>query len=77
MLGCVQTLNQLLTEIDGFVPTSNVIFVAATNRANMLDPALTRAGRFDRVITVPRPDAKARYEILQVCIFLRLCQALG
>jgi cell division protease FtsH len=63
---CLQTLNQLLTEIDGFQPTQGVVFMAATNRASLLDPALMRAGRFDRKITIPRPDADARLEILQV-----------
>lgn len=62
----MQTLNQLLTEIDGFQPTSGVVFMAATNRAALLDPALMRAGRFDRKITIPRPDADARLAILQV-----------
>jgi cell division protease FtsH len=62
----VQTLNQLLTEIDGFQPTQGVVFMAATNRAALLDPALLRAGRFDRKITIPRPDAEARLAILQV-----------
>jgi ATP-dependent Zn protease len=52
------------------VPSNGVIFVAATNRANLLDPALTRAGRFDRVISVPRPDAAGRHAILKVrCIW--------
>ena len=64
--GCVQTLNQLLTEIDGFQPTTGVVFMAATNRAALLDPALMRAGRFDRKITIPRPDADARLSILRV-----------
>ena len=57
---CVQTLNQLLTEIDGFTPSTGVVFIAATNRPGLLDPALVRAGRFDRTVTVPRPDAAAR-----------------
>jgi SpoVK/Ycf46/Vps4 family AAA+-type ATPase len=62
----LQTLNQLLTEIDGFQPTQGVVFMAATNRAALLDPALMRAGRFDRKITIPRPDAEARLAILKV-----------
>jgi ATP-dependent Zn protease len=62
----VQTLNQLLTEIDGFSPTQGVVFMAATNRAALLDPAIMRAGRFDRKISIPRPDEQARFEILSV-----------
>jgi ATP-dependent Zn protease len=61
-----QTLNQLLSEIDGFTPDSGVVFVAATNRADLLDPALMRAGRFDRKITILRPDEAGRREILTV-----------
>eukprot|EP00891_Asterochloris_glomerata_P005614 jgi/Astpho2/5614/e_gw1.00079.242.1_t len=61
-----QTLNQLLTEMDGFVPGSGVVFVAATNRADLLDPALVRPGRFDRVIRVRPPNTEARCDILKV-----------
>ena len=61
-----QTLNQLLVEMDGFDPTLGVILVAATNRPEILDPALLRAGRFDRHILVDRPDKKGRAEILRV-----------
>jgi cell division protease FtsH len=61
-----QTLNQLLVELDGFDPTTGVILLAATNRPEMLDPALLRAGRFDRQVLVDRPDKKGRIEILQV-----------
>ena len=61
-----QTLNQILVEMDGFQPNSGVIVMAATNRADVLDPALLRAGRFDRQITVSNPDLKARTEILKV-----------
>ncbi|HEX8990552.1 MAG TPA: ATP-dependent zinc metalloprotease FtsH [Anaerolineales bacterium] len=61
-----QTLNQLLVEMDGFVGNEGVIVLAATNRVDVLDPALIRAGRFDRHVTVPRPDIKARLEILKV-----------
>ena len=61
-----QTLNQILVEMDGFQPNSGVIVMAATNRADVLDPALLRAGRFDRQITVSNPDVKARLEILKV-----------
>ncbi len=61
-----QTLNQVLTEMDGFSATENIIVVAATNRADVLDSALTRAGRFDRTITVSPPDQKGREEILKV-----------
>jgi cell division protease FtsH len=61
-----QTLNQLLVEMDGFDPTSGVILMAATNRPEILDPALLRPGRFDRQILVDRPDKKGREEILRV-----------
>jgi cell division protease FtsH len=61
-----QTLNQLLAELDGFDPTSGLVLLAATNRPEILDPALLRAGRFDRQILVDRPDRKGREEILAV-----------
>ena len=61
-----QTLNQLLTEMDGFGTNEGIIIIAATNRPDVLDPALLRPGRFDRQITVNLPDAKGREEILQV-----------
>ena len=61
-----QTLNQLLVEMDGFDPKVGVILLAATNRPEILDPALLRAGRFDRHILVDRPDKKGREEILKV-----------
>ncbi|GIX36624.1 MAG: ATP-dependent zinc metalloprotease FtsH [Lysobacteraceae bacterium] len=61
-----QTLNQLLTEMDGFDGTSGLVILAATNRPEILDPALLRAGRFDRQVLVDRPDRKGRLEILQV-----------
>ena len=61
-----QTLNQLLVEMDGFDPTVGVILIAATNRPEILDPALLRPGRFDRNILVDRPDKKGREEILKV-----------
>ena len=61
-----QTLNQLLVEMDGFSTNSGVIVLAATNRADILDPALLRPGRFDRQIVVPLPDMKAREQILNV-----------
>jgi cell division protease FtsH len=63
-----QTLNQLLVELDGFDPASGIVLLAATNRPEILDPALLRAGRFDRQILVDRPDKKGRLEILQVHI---------
>ena len=61
-----QTLNQLLTEMDGFEGNTGVIILAATNRPESLDPALTRPGRFDRRVPVERPDLKGREEILRV-----------
>ena len=61
-----QTLNQLLTEMDGFGRNEGIIIIAATNRPDVLDPALLRPGRFDRQITVSLPDAKGREEILKV-----------
>jgi cell division protease FtsH len=61
-----QTLNALLVEMDGFESNEGVILVAATNRPDVLDPALLRPGRFDRRIVVPRPDVKGREEILRV-----------
>jgi cell division protease FtsH len=61
-----QTLNQLLSEMDGFDPTSGLVILAATNRPEVLDPALLRAGRFDRQVLVDRPDKKGRVEILNV-----------
>ena len=63
-----QTLNQLFVEMDGFDPNAGVILMAATNRPDVLDPALTRPGRFDRRIIVDNPDAKGRLEILNVHI---------
>ena len=61
-----QTLNQLLTEMDGFEGNTGIIVVAATNRADVLDPALLRPGRFDRQVSVDVPDSKGRLEILKV-----------
>ena len=61
-----QTLNQLLAELDGFDPSTGVVLLAATNRPEILDPALLRAGRFDRQVLVDRPDKKGRIQILQV-----------
>ena len=61
-----QTLNQLLTEMDGFGTNEGIIIIAATNRPDVLDPALLRPGRFDRQITVHLPDVKGREEILEV-----------
>jgi len=61
-----QTLNQLLVEMDGFGTNSGIIVMAATNRADVLDPALLRPGRFDRQITIGRPDIKGRQAILKV-----------
>ncbi len=61
-----QTLNQILVEMDGFEPNQNVIVIAATNRPDVLDPALLRPGRFDRQITIDRPDINDRKKILEV-----------
>jgi cell division protease FtsH len=61
-----QTLNAILVEMDGFETSDQVIVIAATNRMDVLDPALTRPGRFDRQIAVPLPDLQGRYEILKI-----------
>src|SRR4051812_35140128 len=61
-----QTLNQLLVEMDGFDPSTGLVLLAATNRPEILDPALLRAGRFDRQILVDRPEKRGRLQILQV-----------
>lgn len=63
-----QTLNQLLAELDGFDPSSGIVLLAATNRPEILDAALLRAGRFDRQVLVDRPDKKGRQQILEVHI---------
>ncbi|MCS7099288.1 MAG: AAA family ATPase, partial [Sulfolobales archaeon] len=59
-------VNQLLAELDGIQTLKNVVVIGATNRVDLIDPALLRPGRFDRVIYVPPPDRKARYEILKI-----------
>src|SRR5205814_4156298 len=61
-----QTLNQLLVELDGFDSRTGLVILAATNRPEILDPALLRAGQFDRQVLVDRPDKKGRVQILQV-----------
>src|SRR5690554_3299219 len=61
-----QTLNQLLVEMDGFDVKDNVIMIAATNRPDILDPALLRPGRFDRQVVVDRPDLAGREAILRI-----------
>lgn len=60
------TLNQLLVEMDGFKSDSNIVVLAGTNRSDILDSALTRPGRFDRQITIDKPDIKGRIEIFKV-----------
>ena len=60
-----QTLNQLLTELDGFDPREGIVLLGATNRPEVLDPALLRAGRFDRQVVLDRPDRKGRAAILE------------
>ncbi|PWV36541.1 MAG: AAA family ATPase, partial [Desulfurococcaceae archaeon] len=59
-------VNQLLTEMEGIKPLRGVVVIAATNRPDLLDPALLRPGRFDRIIKIPPPDRKARVEILKI-----------
>ena len=61
-----QTLNQMLVEMDGFGVNEGIIVMAATNRVDILDPAILRPGRFDRKVTVGRPDVRGREEILEV-----------
>ncbi len=62
-----QTLNQLLSELDGFSQDQGVVFVAATNRIDLLDPAILRAGRFDDHVRIARPSTEGRFDILKVC----------
>ncbi|RLF24016.1 MAG: AAA family ATPase, partial [Thermoprotei archaeon] len=61
-----KVVNQLLSEMDGIAPLKNVVVIAATNRPDIIDPALLRPGRFDRIIYVPPPDERARLEIFKV-----------
>src|SRR5438045_8365088 len=61
-----QTLNQILVEMDGFTPNDNVVVLAATNRGDLLDPALLRPGRFDRRVTLDMPDKEGRLAILMI-----------
>ncbi|MEM1644487.1 MAG: proteasome-activating nucleotidase [Ignisphaera sp.] len=61
-----RTLTQLLAELDGFDPLDNVKFIASTNRIDILDPAILRPGRFDKIIEIPLPNVKGRYEILKI-----------
>jgi cell division protease FtsH len=71
-----QTLNQLLTELDGFEGRKGIVVIAATNRPEMLDPALVRSGRFNKSITVPLPDMRARIEVIQL-YFKKLSERAG
>ena len=72
-----QTLNQLLVEMDGFEGNEGVILIAATNRPDVLDPALMRPGRFDRRVVVSRPDIVGRHAILKVhCVKKRLARGV-
>ena len=68
-----QTLNAILVEMDGFDSSDQIIVIAATNRADVLDPALVRPGRFDRQVTVPLPDLKGRFQILNIYIAKVTC----
>ena len=61
-----QTLNQILVEMDGFTPNDNVVVIAATNRGDLLDPALLRPGRFDRRVVLDMPDKEGRLAILKI-----------
>lgn len=70
-----QTLNQILVEMDGFEPNEGIVVIAATNRADVLDRALLRPGRFDRQIQVPHPDIQGRDEILQIYLRKVKCEA--
>ena len=73
-----RTLMQLLAEIDGFKPLDNVKIIAATNRLDILDPALLRPGRFDRLVEVPLPNFKGRKEILQIYLKkMKLCEEIN
>ena len=69
-----QTLNQLLTEMDGFEGNTGIIIIAATNRPDVLDAALMRPGRFDRQVTVDRPDYADAYRSLSPCPWQNTCQ---
>ena len=62
-----QTLNQLLSEMDGFSQDTGVVFVAATNRIDLLDAAILRAGRFDNKVRIARPSTEGRFDVLKVC----------
>ena len=73
-----QTLNQLLAELDGFDPSAGLVLLAATNRPEILDPALLRAGRFDRQVLVDRPDKSGRIQVLEVHVRkIRLAQGVS
>lgn len=64
------TLNQLLVEMDGFTSTTGIVVLAGTNRADILDPALTRPGRFDRTVNIEKPDLAERTAIFQVRLLI-------
>ena len=70
-----QTLNQLLSEMDGFTVDQGVVFVAATNRIDLLDPAILRAGRFDEKVRIARPSTEGRFDILKVVSFRHMLSA--
>ena len=71
------TLNQLLSEMDGFTVDQGVVFVAATNRIDLLDPAILRAGRFDEKVRIARPSTEGRFDILKVFFIISQAEHFG